>query len=332
LFDKETEERFVEFRTLKQTDLEVSRLCFGSMTFGLPVAQAEATAMFDVCLQSGINFFDTANIYQLGQAEEMLGHAMKGRRGQVILSSKVRADMGEGDDEKGLSKRAILRAIEDSLRRLQTDYLDIYFLHQPDYSVPVEESLEAMEQLVRQGKVRFGGTSNYSSWQVGQILSIGVNKGFTPAATAQLMYNLLARGIEQEFVPMARELAVSIIAYNPLAAGLLTGKHRQSTIPQGGRFDGNSMYQDRYWHTRTFQSVEKLKTMAEESGRSLISMAFAWLLHHTIVDCVVLGASNLEQLQQNLLVCDDGPLPDEIVQGCDQIWNELRGPVPSYNR
>lgn len=322
----------MEFRTLKQTDLKVSRLCFGTMTFGKSVEQAEATAMFGTCLDSGINFFDTANVYQLGRAEEMLGYAMRGNRGRLVLASKVRAKMGEGADAVGLSKQAILRAIEDSLRRLQTDYLDLYFLHQPDYAVPIDESLEAMEQLVRQGKVRFAGTSNYASWQVGQILSIAEKARYAPAATAQLMYNLLARGIEREFVPMTREFGVSIIAYNPLAAGLLTGKHRESTIPRGGRFDGNSMYQDRYWHTQTFQSVEKLKELAKESGRPLISIAFGWLLHHTITDCVVLGASTMEQLQQNLLLCNDGPLPDGVVKGCDRVWNELRGPIPSYNR
>ena len=322
----------MEFRTLKQTDLKVSRLCFGTMTFAKPVEQAEANAMIDVCLEAGINFIDTANMYQVGAAEEMLGHAMHGKRDRIVLASKVRAKMGDGPDDAGLSRRAIMKAVEDSLRRLQTDYLDLYFLHQPDYAIPIDESLEAMEQLIQQGKVRFPGTSNYAAWQVGQILDIARQNEYVPAATAQPMYNLLARGIEQEFIPMAKEFDVSIVAYNPLAAGLLTGKHTQGAIPAGGRFDNNAMYQERYWHAQTFEAVKALEDLARQAGRSLISFAFAWLLHHTVTDCVILGASRMQQLKQNLVSCDEGPLPPEIVAGCDKVWAQLRGPLPVYNR
>jgi aryl-alcohol dehydrogenase-like predicted oxidoreductase len=322
----------MEHRTLKQTELAVSRLCFGTMTFGKPVQQAEATEMIATCLEAGINFIDTANMYQTGVAEEILGHALVGKRDRIILASKVRAKMGEGRDDVGLSKPAIIKAIEDSLRRLQTDYLDLYFLHQPDYDVAIDESLEAMEHLVKQGKVRYPGTSNFAAWQVGNILDIAKQKVYTPAATAQPMYNLLARGIEQEFIPMAKEFDVSIVAYNPLAAGLLTAKHDFSSIPLGGRFDNNKMYQDRYWHPRTFEAVESLKRLAEQAGRSLISLAFAWLLHHTATDCVILGASHIEQLKQNIAFCNEGSLSTDVVQGCDQVWEQLRGPLPVYNR
>ena len=322
----------MEHRILKQTSLKVSRLCLGTMTFGKPVEQDEANRMVDVCLDADINFIDTANMYQLGRAETMLGHALKGRRDRIVLASKVRAKMGDGPDQSGLSKRAIFRAIDETLRRLQTDYLDIYFLHQPDYTVALDETLDAMEQLVQQGKIRFPATSNYASWQVVQILNLQKLKGYTPAATSQPMYNLLARGIEQEFLPMAEAFEVSVLAYNPLGAGLLTGKHRESAIPQGGRFDANPMYQERYWHTRTFEAVEQLKILAKRSGRSLISLAFAWLLHHTPTDVVILGASNLEQLKQNIAAGHDGPLADDIVHGCDEVWRNLRGPIPVYNR
>jgi aryl-alcohol dehydrogenase (NADP+) len=322
----------MELRGLKQTELEVSRLCFGTMTFGKPVQQPEATEMIAACLDSGINFIDTANMYQTGLAEKILGDALKGRRDRVILASKVRAKMGDGPDDCGLSKPAILKAVEESLHRLQTDYLDLYFLHQPDYTVPIDESLEAMEHLVKQGKVRYPGTSNYAAWQVGEMLDVARRRGHVPAATSQPMYNLLARGIEQEFIPMAREFNVSIVAYNPLAAGLLTGKHDFSLIPSGGRFDNNAMYKDRYWHQRTFEAVEALKKLAGESGRSLISLAFAWLLHHTATDCVILGASRIEQLKQNIAACQEGPLSEEVVRQCDRVWADLRGPLPVYNR
>jgi aryl-alcohol dehydrogenase-like predicted oxidoreductase len=288
--------------TLKHTDLKVSRLCFGTMTFGKPVDQQTATAMVTRSIDAGINFFDTANIYQTGVSEEMTGNALAGRRDKVILASKVRGKMSDAPGDSGLSKRAMRKGIEDSLRRLKTDYLDLYYLHQPDYDSPIEETLETMDALLREGKVRYPATSNYSGWQV------------------------------VEYLPMAKRYGVSIIAYNPLAGGMLTGKHRPQVVPPGTRFDKNKMYQDRYWHEENFRAVERLKEVAEKAGRSLISLSFGWLLHHTVTDCVLLGASRPEQLEQNLLACREGPLPPEALEVCDQVWHELRDPVPVYNR
>jgi 1-deoxyxylulose-5-phosphate synthase len=323
----------MERRRLAGTDLEVSRLCFGTMTFGKPVEQAEATKMVDCCLEAGINFFDTANVYQQGISEQLLGVALKGRRDQVILASKVRGKMGEGPDQVGLSRRAIVRAVEESLKRLQTDYLDLYYLHQPDYEVSIEETMETLDELVRKGLIRYPATSNYASWQVCQMLTIAGQKGYEPVRIAQQMWNLLARGLEQEFVPFAKKAGVSIIAYNPLAGGLLSGKHSaQASYTPGTRFDGNKMYQDRYWHQQNFQAVEELKQIAARAGRSIISLAFNWLLHHTASDCVILGATRLAQLEQNLAACSEGALSDETVAACDEVWQKLRGPVPVYNR
>jgi aryl-alcohol dehydrogenase-like predicted oxidoreductase len=322
----------MELRQLKHTDLHVSRVCLGTMTFGKPVAQDDATRMVDICLNAGINCIDTANMYQLGVAEQLLGEAMKGKRNKIVLSTKVRMKMGDGSDESGLSKRAIQRAIEDSLRRLQTDYVDIYYLHQPDYDVPIEETLEAMEELVKQGKVRHPGTSNYASWQVTQALDIARERSYKQAIISQPMYNLLARGIEQEFLPMAKTFGVSTFVYNPLAAGLLTGKHKETVIPQGGRFDKNRMYQDRYWNARTFDAVDHLKAIANDAGRSLLDLAFAWLFHHTASDVVILGASSVPQLTENLEACKGGPIPESVLAKIDEVWQEFRGPVPCYNR
>lgn len=303
------------------------------MTFGGQVKeQSLATRMIEDCIAAGINFFDTANVYQTGVSEEMLGIALQGHRNTVVLASKVRGKMGDGANESGLSKAGILHAIEESLKRLKTDYLDIYYLHQPDYDVPVEETLEVMDALVTQGKVRYVATSNYSSWQVCEMLWLADQRGYQPAPLAQQMYNLLARGLEQEFVPFAREFGVSIIAYNPLAGGLLTGKHKSDEIMRGSRFDNNAMYQDRYWHQRNFAAVEELRSIAEKAGRSLVSLSLNWLLHHTTTDCVILGASRLDQLQENIKALDDGPLSAGTVEACDQVWNVLRGPLPVYNR
>ena len=322
----------MEYRNLKNTDLNVSRLCFGTMTFGKPADQATANRMVDRCIEEGINFIDTANVYQTGVAESMLGEAIRGKREKLILATKVRGKMGEGPDESGLSKRAILKAIEDSLKRLKTDYVDLYYLHQPDNAIPVEETLNAMEELVRQGKIRYPATSNYAGWQVCELLWMAEKNKYTPAHASQPMYNLLARGIEREYLAMAKKYGVSIIAYNPLAGGMLTGKHSQAAIPPGTRFDKNPMYQERYWHPENFAAVEKLKNAADQIRRSLISVALNWLLCHTLTDCVILGASRLEQLDQNLAACKEGPLPPGMLQVCDEVWADLHNPVPVYNR
>jgi aryl-alcohol dehydrogenase-like predicted oxidoreductase len=317
---------------LKYTDLEVSRLCFGTMTFGKPLDQAGATQMVNRCIEAGINFFDTANMYQAGVAETMLGNAMKSKRDHLVIASKVFFKMGEEPDQQGLSRKAIMRALEESLKRLGTDYLDIYYMHAPDHSVPIDESLEAMETLVKQGKVRYLASSNYASWQVVQMLWIAKERGWNAPYISQPMYNLVARGIEQEYLPMCKEFGISTIVYNPLAGGLLTGKHKQTSVTPGTRFDNNKLYQDRYWHEQYFNAVEQLRKIAQSAGRSLISLALNWLLHHTGSDCVILGASRMEQLDENLATVNDGPLSDDVVQVCDEVWKRLRGPLPVYNR
>jgi len=318
--------------TLKNTGLKVSRICFGTMTFGGQTDEAAAIRMIDLCLDSGINFLDTANAYNNGASEVMLGKLIKSKRGRVVLASKVRNKMGDAPDMNGLSRAAIFRAIDDSLRRLGTDYLDIYYLHLPDYAVPIEESLDAMNSLVKQGKIRHVASSNYSGWQVTQMLWIAKQNGYPPALIAQPMYNLIARGIEQEYLPMCKEFGVSTVVYNPLAGGLLTGKQqRQAPLP-GTRFDKNQMYLDRYWHQADFDAVDELKTVAGRAGRSLLSLALNWLYHHTASDCIILGASRAEHLDQNLKALEDGALGQETLEACDQVWAKLRGPTPKYNR
>jgi aryl-alcohol dehydrogenase (NADP+) len=322
----------MDYRQPTPGGLRFSRLCLGTMTFGSPVSQSDATRMLERCIEAGIDFVDTANAYGRGLAESMLGAAMGGMRNKLVVASKIGMKMGDGPDDAGLSRAAIVKAVEASLQRLQTDHLDICFLHQPDYATSFDETLEAMSGLVRDGKVRCVGTSNYSSWQVCRMYWIAERNHCPAPAFAQQMYSLIARGIEQEFLPMARELGVSVSVYNPLAGGLLTGKHRRETIVAGGRFDLMRNYIDRYWHPQHFAAVEQLRKIAAESGHSLIGLALNWLLHHTGVDCVVLGASRLEHLEANLKACDEGPLPPEAVAACDAVWQELRCGVPVYNR
>lgn len=317
---------------LKHTDLTVSRICLGTMTFGGQADETAARAILDRCLDAGINFVDTANIYTKGASEEIVGRLLRGRRQRVVLASKVRGKMGDGPDDTGLSRRAVLKAIDDTLHRLNTDYLDFYYLHQPDYDVPLEETLEAMDLLVRQGKVRHPASSNYSGWQVTQMLWIAETHGYKPAWITQPMYNLLARGIEQEYLPMCKQFGVSTVVYNPLAGGLLTGKHRSEAPIPGTRFDKNQLYLDRYWHPAYFEAVDKLRGIADGAGRSLASLSLNWSLHHTAADCIILGASRPEQIDENLRSLDDGPLTSDTVHACDEVWASLRGVTPKYNR
>jgi aryl-alcohol dehydrogenase-like predicted oxidoreductase len=302
------------------------------MTFGSQVDESQAIRIVDRCLDLGVNVFDTANVYNQGASEVIVGKALKGRRDKLVLASKVRGKMGDASDQNGLSRAAIERGIEDSLRRLQTSYLDLYYLHQPDYAVPIDESLEAMERLVKQGKVRYPASSNYSGWQVCQMQWIAAKNGYKPATVTQPMYNLLARGIEQEYLPMCKEFGVSTVVYNPLAGGMLTGKQKRDAPLPGTRFDGNQMYLGRYWHEQDFDAVAALLDIARTAGRSPVSLALNWLLHHTATDCVILGASKLEQLEENLKAMEDGPLSADTVSACDQVWSKIRGVSPQYNR
>jgi len=320
----------VKYVTLSNTDLEVSRISLGTMTFGSQVSEPDALRMVDACLDAGINFFDTANVYNRGLSETILGRCLGSRRKDVVLASKARGDMGE---YIGLSPAALRRAVEDSLRRLGTDYLDLYYLHQPDYDVPIEESLEVMEALRQEGKVRYTAHSNYAAWQAMEMISICNEKGWSAPLVSQPMYNLVARGIEQEYVPFARRHNVSMIVYNPLAGGLLTGKQSLQDGPATGtRFDGNEQYQKRYWRPGTFDAVRKLNAASNAAGRTPLETAFRWLLDQEVVSSVLVGASSLEQLRSNLEACESSPLSADLREACDDIWAEFRGPVPQYNR
>jgi aryl-alcohol dehydrogenase-like predicted oxidoreductase len=317
---------------LSKTGLKVSRLCFGTMTFGGQTDEPTSVQMVDQCLDAGINFFDTANAYTGGMSETMLGRALKGRRHSVVLASKVSNKVGDDPDQKGLSRPAIRRAIDESLKRLETDYLDLYYMHLPDYATPIEESLDAMHELVKEGKIRHVAQSNYAAWQIVEMLWISADKKYAPVVVSQPMYNLLARGIEQELLPMSKVFSIANVVYNPLAGGLLTGKHNATEPISGSRFDKNKMYLDRYWHEDDFSAVEAVRDIAQKSGRSMVSLALCWLLHHTPIECVILGASKLDQLIENLAAAEEGPLDSETLAGLDEVWLRLRGVTPKYNR
>jgi len=323
----------MEYRTLPSTGLKVSRVSFGTMTFGSQADEATARRMIDLCVDAGINFIDTANVYNKGLSETMVGKLLKGRRNKVILASKVRGKMGDGADESGLSRAAIHKAIDCSLARLQTDYVDLYYLHQPDYDVPIEETLAAMDELVKAGKVRCPAVSNYAAWQVAEIHCLSQKNGYKPPFISQPMYNMIARAIEDEYLPFCKRYGVAVVPYNPLAGGLLTGKQTRTAKPvAGSRFDGNKMYLDRYWHEDDFAAVEELREIARDAGKTLVELALQWILSRDQVDSVILGASRLEQLEENLKACEGMRLPSDVLERCDAVWTRLRGVTPKYNR
>ena len=320
----------MQTRPLGKTGLAAPRVCFGTMTFGSQVDEPAARRIVDYCLDRGINFLDTANVYNQGESERIVGRCIGSRRADVILASKVRGKMNEG--YQGLARAAILRAVEDSLTRLGTDYLDLYYLHHPDPAVPLDESLEALETLVKAGKVRFPALSNFPAWQVTEAQWIAAERGLVPATVTQPMYNLLARGLEQEFLPMCARFGIFTCIYNPLAGGLLTGKQPKAAPLTGSRFDRNPLYLDRYWHADFFDALETLTAAASAQGRSILSLALCWLYFHTSADCLIFGASSLPQLEQNLAALDDGPLPEPLIETCNAVWAQLRGVTPKYNR
>jgi aryl-alcohol dehydrogenase-like predicted oxidoreductase len=323
----------MEYRILSTTDLKVSRLSFGTMTFGSSTDQAAASRIVERCLDAGINFFDTANVYSKGAAETILAKALSGRRQNVILATKVGGKMGDGPDESGLSRAALHKALEASLQRLRTDYVDLYYLHLPDYTVPIEETLAAMDAAVRAGKVRYPAMSNYAAWQVCEIHWIAERNGFKLSCVSQPMYNVLTRSIEEEYLAFCKRFNVAVVPYNPLAGGLLAGKHSQQRGPiPGTRFDGNKIYLDRYWHDDYFAAVEELAGIARTAGKTLVELALQWLLSQIQVDSIILGASRLEQLEENLKACQGGTLDESLLARCDGVWKRLRGITPKYNR
>ena len=324
---------FMETRTFAHTDLTVSRASFGTMPFGTQADEAECRRMVDYCLDHGVDFFDTADAYNAGLAETVLGNVLKGRRDRVKVASKVGFAPPKDASVKRLSMPNILRAIDDSLARLQMDYVDLYYLHVPDWDTPIDESLEAMYQVMKAGKARALASSNYASWQIVEMLWISEKRGSTAPYITQVMYNPLARGIEQEYLAMCKRFGISTIVYNPLAGGLLTGKQPRQEPVAGSRFDKNKLYLDRYWHPAYFDAVDKLKKAAQAHGRDLIDVSFSWLLHHTPIDGIILGASRMSQLEQNLNAFEQAhPLEPDLLATVDEVWHDLRGVTPKYNR
>jgi len=324
----------LEYRNLTGTGLRVSRLCLGTVPFGLQLDEKDSLSILDYSLEHGINFIDTANTYGNSQAECILAKGLKGRRDQVIIGTKVCEPAGPGINDRGLSRRHILQQVECSLRKLDTDYIDIYWMHQPDYDTPIEETLDTFSKLVRDGKIRYVGMCNFAAWQVCEALWKSDRFGFAAPSVTQVMYNLLARGIEDEFLLFARQYKTGVVIYNPVAAGLLTGRYRTAddSIAENSRFDKHAIHKNRYWNAENFDAVDKLTKIAEASGITLLELTVRWCISIDIVDSVLIGSSKIQQMEQNIEAAEKGPLSADIMAACDGVWTALKGNRPKYNR
>jgi aryl-alcohol dehydrogenase-like predicted oxidoreductase len=329
----------MKVRRLGRTGLKVSEVCLGTMTFGHQCDEATSFEIINKAADRGVFFLDTADVYPVppspetaGRTEEIVGAWLRGQRDQYIVATKCRMRVGTGPNDEGLSRRHILRACEESLRRLQTDTIDLYQPHSPDPDTPLDETLRALDDLVCQGKVRYVGCSNYPAWQVALALGASERHGWARFDCVQPRYNLLWREIESELLPLCRDQGLGVIAYNPLAGGFLTGKYRTLDRPQEGtRFTlgkTGELYQERYWQQAQLEAVQELDRFLQPRGKSLLQVALAWALEQPGITSAIVGASRPEQLDQSLAAVDVHLDPEER-EACDRVWYSLpRRPAP----
>jgi 1-deoxyxylulose-5-phosphate synthase len=312
----------------------VSRLCLGTMTFGVQCDEPTSAAILDRAAEGGIDFLDTSDAYPLGGAldtrgvtEEILGRWLRGKRDRFIVATKCFAATGPAPFDAGNSRKHILSAVEASLRRLQTDYIDLYQLHGYDQNTPIDETLGALDDLVHQGKVRYIGCSNFLTYQLVRSVGRAETLRLTRFDSVQPRYNLLFRQIEREMLPYCGEEGIGVIPYNPIAGGLLSGKHNRSGAPpEGTRFTlgtAGKMYQQRYWREREFNTVEEIRQVAGEAGASLVTLAVAWVLANKVITAPIIGASRPEQLDESLAAVEF-KLDAEFKHRLDELTHSYR--------
>lgn len=318
-------------KRMGRTGLKVSEICLGTMTFGRQCDEAASFAIMDTAFAAGVDFFDTADVYPVGggldlvgRTEEIIGKWLKGRREQIVLATKCWGAMGRGPNERGLSRKHIHGAIEESLRRLQTDYIDLYQVHAPDPETPLAETLQALDDVVRQGKVRYVGCSNFQAWLLASALWTSDKLGLARFDCVQPRYNLLFREIENELLPLCRHHGVGVIPYNPLAGGFLTGKYKPNAEPTSDTRFGLSgragtIYRQRYWQETQFAAVAHLQEFFAARNKSLTQVAIAWVLAQPGITSPIVGATSSEQLRQSL-PATELTLDAEEMEGCNEAW------------
>jgi len=319
---------------LGRSGLQVSRLCLGTMTFGLQSDEGTAFAILDRAAEGGIDFLDTSDAYPLGGdlstrgvTEEILGRWLRGKRDRFIVATKCFAPTGPAPFDAGNSRKHIMAAVDASLRRLHTDYIDLYQLHGYDQATPIDETLGALDDLVHTGKVRYTGCSNFLTYQLVRAIGRSETLRLARFDSVQPRYNLLFRQIEREMLPFCLEEGVGVIPYNPIAGGLLSGKHSRSAVPsEGTRFtlgDAGAMYQDRYWHDREFDTVDELGQLADQAGVSLVTLSVAWALANKAITAPIIGASRPEQLDASLAAAEF-KLDHDLKQRLDELTHQYR--------
>ena len=324
----------MQYTRLGRTGLQVSRLCLGTMTFGLQCEERTSVAIMDKAFGAGVTFFDTADVYPLGgtgdtvgRTEEIVGRWLHGRRDRIILATKCFGRSGPNRWDQGNSRKHILDAVDASLRRLNTDYIDLYQLHGPDPETPIDETVRALEDVVRSGKVRYVGCSNFLAYQVARAIGRSEALGVVRFDSVQPRYNLLFREIERELLPLCREEGIGVIPYNPIAGGLLSGKHNRDSGPEeGSRFTlgtAAERYQDRYWHEAMFETVEQLRPIAADAGMALPQLAVSWVLANPAVTAPIIGASRPEQLDDTLRAAE-APMNAELKKTLDSLTAQYR--------
>ena len=316
------------------TGLHVSRVCLGTMTFGLQIDEAASRAVLDKAADLGVTFLDTADAYPLGgdlstagRTEEILGRWLQGRRADYVVATKCFAPMGRNRWDMGNSRRHIMDAIDASLRRLHTDFIDLYQLHFDDPGVPLDETLGALDDLVRVGKVRYIGCSNYLAYRLARAIGVSEAKGLARYDSVQPRYNLIFREFERELFPLCLDEGIAVIPYNPIAGGMLSGKHDRTKAPdEGTRFAlGNAAqtYQDRYWHDNVFDTVDELVKLASDAGIPLPTLAVAWTLRHPAITAPIVGASRPEQLDATVAAVDT-KLDQDLVDRLNELTAAYR--------
>ena len=303
----------MEYRQLGSSGLKVSTVGLGTNNFGGRIDAERSAAVLRQCIDEGINFIDTANIYGRSVSEQHIGETVKGVRSQVLIATKVSGGMGDGPNDKGNSRYHIMEQVEASLRRLQTDYIDLYQIHFTDPSTPIEETLRALDDLVCQGKVRYIGCSNFAAWQVCEAYWTSKALNLNAFVSVQPEYSMLNREVERELIPFCEAYNVGVIPYFPLAGGFLTGKYQQGQpVPEGTRFAGNERAQQRTLTEKNFAFLSRMESFAEERGHPIVELAIAWLLGKSIVSSVIAGATRPEQVTANAKAADWHLTPEEM--------------------
>ncbi len=311
----------MNYRYLGSTGIEVSQLCMGTMTFGNEADRAESAALFRRCRDAGINIFDCANVYGKGAAEEILGQLIADSRNELIITSKGWGQMGADINARGSSRRNLIASVEASLKRLRTSWIDIYFLHRFDPHTSLEETLSALNDLVRQGKIRYLGASNFAAWQVATALGVSALHDWTAFCCIQPMYNLVKRQAEVELLPLAHHAGLGVFSYNPLGGGLLTGKYGAAIESSDFRLGRLATYERRYGDDWMLAAAVKFVDFARANGYNPVSLAVAWVAAHPAITAPIIGARNTAQLEDSLNATG--------IEMTDELYHQLAALTPT---